>query len=223
MGPVYIGFVILIVLIFAGFGIARYVQQQQLNSAYATPSPGPNATNKPIALTDLQPIGKPFENHPNASADTKNGGLGAPIDGIRCETTEGVKLHIHSHLSLFVKGVQMQIPQAIGIAPDASSPAGSCLYWLHTHGPDGIIHVESPELAPPGGGPFTLGMLFAIWGQPLSKSQVGPFNGAVTAYVNGATYDGDLHAIPLFAHQQIVLEVGTPTVPPPNYTFPIND
>jgi hypothetical protein len=33
-------------------------------------------------------------------------------------------------------------------------------------------------------------------------------------------YDGDLRAIPLAAHQQIVLEVGTPVVPPPNYVLP---
>jgi hypothetical protein len=223
MIPIYIGFAVLIVLIFAGFGIARYVQQRQLTMAYATPSPGPNASAKPIQLTDLQPIGKPFEKNPNATADTKAGGHGAPVDGIHCETTEGVKLHVHTHLSLFVQGVQMQIPQAVGIAPDATSPTGACLYWIHTHGPDGIIHVESPDLTPPGGGPFTLGMMFDIWGQPLTKTQIGPFKGAVTAYVNGALYDGALSAIPLYSHQQVTLEVGKPLVPPPNYAFPPND
>ena len=63
-------------------------------------------------------------------------------------------------------------------------------------------------------------MLFDIWGQPLDRTIVAGINGPVTAYVNGAQYDGDLRAIPLTAHQQITLEVGTPIVPPPNYVFP---
>ncbi|MGZ3498609.1 MAG: hypothetical protein ACXVAO_19260 [Vulcanimicrobiaceae bacterium] len=224
MGPIYIGFVVLIVLVLAGFGITRMVHQHQLTQAYATPTPGPNASAKPIALTDLQPIGKPFEKTPQgASANTKQGGQGSPVDGVTCMTTEGVKLHIHSHLALYVNGTQMQIPQAIGIVPQPASPSGGCLYWVHTHGTDGIIHVEAPELSPPGGGSYTLGLLFDIWGQPLSKTQVGPFKGDVTAFVNGSRYDEDLRSIPLYSHQQIVLEVGKPVVDPPNYAFPPND
>jgi len=45
----------------------------------------------------------------------------------------------------------------------------------------------------------------------------------VSAYVNGSPYNGDLRSIPLVSHQQIVLEVGKPVVPPPNYVFPPND
>jgi hypothetical protein len=63
-------------------------------------------------------------------------------------------------------------------------------------------------------------MLFDIWGQPLQPDDVAGLKGSVTAYVNGQKYDGDLTAIPLRAHQQIVLEIGTPLVPPPNYAFP---
>lgn len=223
MIPIYIGFLVVLVAIFLAFFIARQVQDHQYAVAIATPTPGPDASAKPIQLADLQPIGKPFEHNKGATADSKTGGLGSAVDGIACETTEGVRLHVHAHLSLFVNGVQMQIPQSIGIAPDLTSPSGACLYWIHTHGTDGIIHIESPQLHPPSGGPFTLGMMFDIWGTPLSKSQVGPFKGPVTAYVNGAPYDGDLHAIALLAHQEITLEVGKPLVPPPHYIFPPND
>ena len=111
------------------------------------------------------------------------------------------------------------MPQYIGFAP---SLAGGCLYWIHTHDASGIIHLEAPEINPPQGGPYTLGMLFDVWGQPLTREVVAGMVGPVTAYVNGTKYDGDLSAIPLGAHQQIVLEIGKP-VPPPNYAFPPND
>jgi hypothetical protein len=126
-------------------------------------------------------------------------------------------LHVHPHLAIFYNGKQIQVPQFIGFAP---SLAGSCLYWIHTHDASGVIHIEAPDLSPPQGGPFTLGMLFDIWGQPLQPDDVAGLKGDVTAYVNGQKYDGDLTAIPLRAHQQIVLEIGAPLVPPPNYTFP---
>ena len=53
-------------------------------------------------------------------------------------------------------------------------------------------------------------MLFDIWGQPLQREDVAGIVGPVTAYVNGTKYDGDLRAIPLGAHQQIVLRSATP-------------
>ena len=87
----------------------------------------------------------------------------------------------------------------------------------------GIIHVETPDVQPPGGGPYKLGMLFDIWGQPLSRDDAAGFNGPVTAFVNGARYDGDLKTIPLTSHQEITIEVGSPVVPPTNYAFPPND
>src|SRR6185437_2852232 len=98
-----------------------------------------------------------------------------------------------------------------------------CLYWIHAHDGSGIIHVEAPELGPPGGGPYTLGMFFDVWGQALTGSGVAGFKGPVTDYVNGAKYNGDLRVTPLRSHQEITLEVGTPLVPPPLYSWPPND
>ena len=63
----------------------------------------------------------------------------------------------------------MQVPQYIGFAPNL---AGGCLYWIHTHDASGIIHIEAPDINPPQGGPYTLGMLFDIWGQPLDRNNV---------------------------------------------------
>jgi hypothetical protein len=219
MMPIYIGVGVLVLLVIAIFGGMRFEQSLALKNANATPSPGPNASQKPIALADGQAVGASHFR----IFDTPAGGRGKPVDGIQCLSAEGQALHIHSHVALFANGKQIQIPRYIGYAPDPTSPSTACLYWIHTHDTSGIIHVETPQILSPAGGHYTLGMLFDIWGQPLARDAVGDFKGPVTAFVNGEKYDGDLKAIPLMSHQQITLEVGAPVVPPPNYAFPPND
>lgn len=230
MVPIYIGLAIVVVLIFIGFGFSNFLQNRAHSEAvafdYATPTPAPSDSPKPkaIQLQDLKPIGK-ATGFPVADLqkqkfeDTAQGGQGQPVDGIPCQP-EMVQVHVHTHLALFVNGKQVQIPAYIGMAP---TPQGGCLYWLHTHGPDGIMHVEAGTAEAPNGGHYTLGNFFDIWGYPLSSDQVGPFKGYVTAYVDGTPYTGDPRQIALQSRKQIVLEVGQPTVPPPNYAFPPND
>jgi hypothetical protein len=53
------------------------------------------------------------------------------IDDIPCETQEYSIFHIHTHMDVFVNGQRIGIPSQIGIQ-------NTCLYWLHTHTPDGI-------------------------------------------------------------------------------------
>jgi len=122
-----------------------------------------------------------------------------------------------------VNGSARQVPAAVGIpgAVAQSTPAGSfvdqgtCFYWLHTHAADGIIHIESPVHRS-----YTLGNFFDEWGQPLSTSRVGPASGHVVAIYNGQVFTGNPRDIPLTAHAQIQLEVGTPLVAPEHITFP---
>jgi hypothetical protein len=217
MRAVYIGIGIAIVALIVIFAGLNWWQNRKVQRAYATPTPGPITSAKPIQLADGQSLGTKF--FKNKYPDTAQGGRGQAVDGIGCGTQEYATLHVHSHLAIFNDGKQIQIPQYIGFAP---SLAGGCLYWIHTHDGAGIIHLEAPDIAPPQGGLYTLGMLFDIWGQPLQRQDVAGFVGPVTAYVNGTRYDGDLSAIPLGAHQQIVLMIGKP-VAPPNYAFPPND
>jgi hypothetical protein len=219
MMPIYLGAAVLILAVIVIFLGMKWQQSRAQQAAMATPSPGPNASAKPISLADGGSLGS--KHFPQGN--TLTGGNGQAVDGITCLTQEGATLHVHSHVALFDHGKQIQMPRFIGFAANPQLPGGGCLYWIHTHDASGIIHVEAPDLSPPGGGPYTLGMLFDIWGQPLSANEIAGFKGPVTAFVNGAKYDGDLRAIPLMSHQEITLEVGSPVVPPPNYAFPPND
>ena len=223
MTVVYISAAVLVVVVIAIFATMNWMQQRQLAQANATPTPAPSATatSKPIQLADGETIGKPaFKLFKGSLPNTPTGGQGQPVDGITCGGMEYSTLHIHTHLSIFYHGTQLAVPKLVGAAP---LPPQGCLYWIHTHSMDGIIHVESPVLAPEGSPGFELGMFFDIWGQPLARDNVAGLKGPVIAYVNGTLYDGDLRAIPLRSHQQVVLEIGTPTVPPPNYAFPPGD
>jgi len=223
MTIVYISAAALVVVIIAIFGITNWVQQRRITAAYATPSPAASTAyvSKPIQLADGETIGKPtFKLYKGRLPDTPQGGQGQPVDGMTCGGMEYNTLHTHTHLSIFYHGQQVAVPKLVGAAP---IPPQGCLYWTHTHSMDGIIHVESPVLAPQGSAGFELGMFFDVWGQPLTRDDVAGLKGPVIAYVNGTLYDGDLRAIPLRSHQQVVLEIGTPTVPPPDYIFPPGD
>jgi hypothetical protein len=142
--------------------------------------------------------------------------LNQTVDGIKCQLSEKLAFHIHAHLAIFVNGKQKQVPYGIGIgpplrgqnfAPGAFVTQGSCFAWMHTHTADGIIHEEGPVKET-----FTLGQFFAIWGLPLSATQVGPAHGKVTALVNDKVWPRDPSAIPLTDKALIQLDVGNPLV-----------
>ena len=67
---------------------------------------------------------------------------------------------------------------------------------------------------------YTLGQFFDIWGAPLSSTQVGPATGPVTAFYNNQHWTGNPRDIPLNAHAQIQLDVGSPLVAPQSIQFP---
>jgi len=137
---------------------------------------------------------------------------GGPVDGIHCDQMEGNVLHIHQHLAIFDHGKRVGVPEDVG-----RPLMGNCFYWLHTHTPDGIIHVESPTMRS-----YTLGQFFAVWGQPLSRADVA---GAklrpgerTTVWVDGNVYTGDLQKIELTSHLDVTIEVGPPAKKPVPYT-----
>jgi hypothetical protein len=147
------------------------------------------------------------------------------VDGIKCQSNERLRMHVHTHLTLFVDGRQRSLPAGIGIWPPLPAKevaAGQffvtpryCFSWLSTHFADGIVHTEAPVLRT-----FVLGELFDVWGQPLSRTRLGPNHGPVTAIVNGKVWTGDPRKIPLVSHTQIQLEVGRPLVAPQTVDWP---
>jgi hypothetical protein len=158
-----------------------------------------------------------------AAALAPAGGTGETIDGIQCAPSETTAYHVHVHLAVFVDGQPKAVPLGIGMAPPVktqSAPGGdfasgaTCLYWLHTHAADGILHVESPTQTS-----YNLGNFFDIWHQPLSHDQVGPAKGKVTMFVNGKMSIEDPRLIILDNHTNIQLDVGT-VVPAKSFSFP---
>ncbi|HEY7349969.1 MAG TPA: hypothetical protein VH599_16750 [Ktedonobacterales bacterium] len=165
---------------------------------------------------------------------------GAPIDGISCDSLEGQVTHYHAHLQIYVNGQQVPIPGDVG--RQSITP---CFYWLHVHsdtGDEGVIHIESPNK-----NTFDLRQFFDIWGQTLSATNLlghkvdaahkltvyvyatdqqpsdpsQPFT--VTPPNDLKPYTDDPAKIPLKAHELIVLEYGTPLVPPPAWSFLPNE
>lgn len=159
--------------------------------------------------------------------------------GLEPTDREHLETHTHAHLDVFVDGVQVPVPSGIGI--DIAAPEGishettddgtgtshfvsecveACLSPLHTHEPGGLVHTESIE---PDHEPFTLGQFFTEWSVPLSESCVGDYctsDTSVAVYVNGDKQDGNPADIPLAAHAEIAVIIGTaPDEIPSEWTF----
>jgi hypothetical protein len=132
-----------------------------------------------------------------------------PIDGIRCDTSEGAVEHIHAQIQLYDKGHAVKVPANIGISQTAG-----CLYWVHTHTDDGYIHIESPVRQA-----FTLGEFFDLWGPNLSSTQAAslqaPKGKHLSVWVNGKAWTGkDPRTIVLADMETIVIQNGPPFAKP---------
>jgi len=130
-----------------------------------------------------------------------------PVDGINCDALEHTAYHIHAHLTIYINGKQVAIPQGIGIASDQS-----CLYWLHTHTSDGVIHIEFPKQGTP-----TLGNFLDMWGQKFQ--QLGFQNEMAssagwTVYVDGKQVTENFNQLVLQSHQVITVAYNSPNITP---------
>jgi hypothetical protein len=134
---------------------------------------------------------------------------GLPIDGVSCDREEGAVEHIHARLELFDRASAIEVPAQIGIPL-----AGTCLYWIHTHTPDGYIHIESPVKHT-----FTLGQFFDIWEQQLDWTQaasvVAPHGKRLSIWVDGKAWHGkNPRSIVLSDRETIVVQNGPPFAKP---------
>ncbi|HET8911126.1 MAG TPA: hypothetical protein VFN23_06670 [Ktedonobacteraceae bacterium] len=125
---------------------------------------------------------------------------------IQCNSGEMSSYHVHTHLSIYISGKAVTVPAQIGIN------GTTCLYWLHTHATNGIIHVEAPSQYP-----FKLGNFLDIWGTKFANLGYPPLldqNTGWQVYVNGKAYHGDYRNIPLLGHTLITMAYQSPGVKP---------
>ena len=68
------------------------------------------------------------------------GGFGENVGAVSCDFGgHDAAYHIHSQLTIKLPdGTTAEVPPNIGVNED-------CMYWLHTHEPDGQLHVEAPD------------------------------------------------------------------------------
>jgi hypothetical protein len=174
-------------------------------------SPG---TSKPTAASDLEV--------PSWSLPPDPMGL-AREAGLMPDTKEYLTYHVHAHLDVFVDGQPVEIPGGVGI--EITDPAvesfGSgyggipeegceqpCISPLHTHDPDGVIHIEAPSEAR-----FTLGQFFVELGVRLDASCVDEFctpDVPVAVFVDGQRQEGDPADVVFGDRQEIAIVIGTP-------------
>jgi hypothetical protein len=158
--------------------------------------------------------------------------------GLVPESAEYLTTHNHAHLDVFVDGVAIKVPAAIGIdirAPgvtDTVTPDGTahdyqvktcpaaCLSPLHTHDPSGIIHSESRAANHPA---YLLGEFFTEWAVKLDANCVGEYckpAALIHVYLNGTLYAGNPAEIPLASLLEIAIVIGQPPrLIPSNWTF----
>jgi hypothetical protein len=147
---------------------------------------------------------------------TASGGTGQAVNGLNC-TVAGNK-YSYSHLSIYLNGKQVALPANIGTVAATMALQTGCVYPVHTVDASGKIRMDVTSNPT-----YTLGQFFAVWGQPLTTTNVAGLTGNVTAWVNtGGTlerYTGDLASLPLSQHGEVTLVIGTPPAQIATYTW----
>ena len=140
-----------------------------------------------------------------------------PVGALRCSRPPRRRRFL-AHIEVIAGGRVALVPAGIGIAPPqarrgAYVTGGRCEYPLRMHEPTGLIEVASDR-------PVTVGDLFRVWGQPLTRHRLAGFVGDVSAFVGPHRRRGDPRSIPLRRHSAVTLEVGPMIAPRPRYVFP---
>ena len=136
-------------------------------------------------------------------------GLQERIAGLRFPPGGDESYHAHTLLSVYRNGEQVTVPANIGF--DTRGTHSS----LHTHTPDGVIHMEADDPYP-----YTLSEFFTVWGVAFDENRLGgdvpEGDREIFVYVNGEPApSGD---VPLEDGDNVVVAYGTadsfPKMPP---------
>jgi hypothetical protein len=111
----------------------------------------------------------------------------------------GLDLHFHVHLDIFVNGKHVELPALVGINPGAGY-----LTELHTHDARGVVHIEAQKARQ-----FTLGQFFAEWAVFLNAHSIGGYSG-MKWYLDGKQQTGNPQNLVFKPHQEIAFVVGKP-------------
>jgi hypothetical protein len=151
----------------------------------------------------------------SASTTTPTVGPSTPaptIAGVQCNPGEMLTYHVHSHLTIIVDGKAHYAPAYVGFS------LNDCLYWLHTHQADGVIHIEAPTGIHP-----TLGAFFKVWGEPISLTRVWKYSvkpgQQMRVIVNNKLFHGNPANVVLGSHKNITIEIGPPFQPQQTYAW----
>lgn len=135
-----------------------------------------------------------------------------PVSRVPCGPSEVLTRHEHAHLAILIRGQIKTVPAFIGIT-------ATSICWLHTHDTSGIIHVEADDNRT-----FTLGDFFTVWGQPLSRTVIGGERAgsgeSVQVTVDQQAYAGSPETIVLKNHEDIVVQLGPPSLQIAPYVWP---
>lgn len=144
----------------------------------------------------------------------------AQLDGMSCQPASPAASV--AHVEVFAAGHVVVIPPGIGISPPlvrrgAYVQGGRCAYPLRTVEPTGLVLLKA-------GAAKTLGQLFALWGQPLSRQGVAGFGASdgrgVSVFSDGLLWPGSPTDARISAGVQITIEVGPYVRPHAGYSFP---
>jgi hypothetical protein len=181
-------------------------------SSSSSRSSSADASTLALDLSNTRLLGPGARFRPAARALT-----GAPIGSLRCRPA--AQSSYGAHIELFAANHEVLVPAGIGIAGarhhGSFVTSGRCRYPLSTVDPTGVVRVRAATTLAP-----TVGQLFVLWGQPLSRFRLTSFAGAIRAFVDGRAWNADPRAIPLARHAQVVLEVGPAVAPHAFYLFP---
>src|SRR5579859_505045 len=173
-------------------------------SAARHPLPLKPALAKPIDWSRLAGLqtGPPPWNSDSATLKARIRFLG--LDRLAYEQ---LAYHVHAHLDIYVNGRHVTVPKYVGIH-FTSALHGTFITELHTHRPDGVIHVESSKRLA-----YELGQFMGEWGVRLTAGCLGSFRTSCTGlewWVDGRRRGGDPSRLVLRNHQEIMISIGTP-------------
>ena len=153
-----------------------------------------------------------------------SGGKGQDVSGLNCvKPVKSSPAYGFTHLNLMVDGQKIAVPDDIGQIIAGSSGIGDpatrevgCNYPLTTTDTSGKIRTKPDSVIP-----YTLGQFFAIWGQPLTTTNVAGYSGKpIKIFIRDGNvlteYTGAPEAVPLTDNREVTIQVGSALSEIPN-------